>query len=422
MNNLKLFISRISGLGIDDSLDNHQIVKIRILNVICFVVILVITFLYSLRDILFGRYDLAFYHFLLVFLFIPPLILNRANKHNSARLFLFIGFPVSLVPYNYFLSDIGAENFLFSLVLLSFLLLDDNRTKFVISFYCASVFIFIKFLLHNEISLSYYAESAEELFYFNTSQSFILVTIFSFIYSYQNNEHHKKLEKANEELLTNNQLIKSLLGELNHRVKNNLQMVSSMFNIQSLSADNPILKEKLGEASFRMQALALVYEKLYDKKTNFEIRLDTYLKEHLSKMIETFFIDIPLKTDIQIPSIVLSLEETIHIGLIINELITNIYKYGLSYDETNIKVLITLKDNSLELLVSDNGPGLSKGFDPYTICSFGYELIRILVEKYEGTIKVFNDEGTKVIIALRMDLQIPSENNNKAFEQINKLN
>lgn len=402
MGRLKAVFLWFSELGIDDTVQSDQVVKIRILNIVCFAGIWIISFLYSLRDILFSRYDLAFYHFLLVLAVIPPLYLNSKKYHNAARLFLFITFPISLIPYNYYLSDIGAENFLFSVVLLSFLLLEKTKTQFLISFYCAAVFIFIKFLLHSEMSLSYYAESAEELFYFNTSQSFVLVTIFAFIYSNQNRQYTKKLEIANEELIENNRLINSLLKELNHRVKNNLQMVSSLFNIQSMSTENPVLREKLGEAVLRMQTLALVYEKLYDQNTDLKIRLDSYLHEHLANLIDNFFIEKPIQKEIQIPEIQLNIEEAIYIGLIINELVTNIHKYGMNKVETSIKILIRSHTDTLEILVSDNGEGFPPDFDPNTAGSFGYELIRILVERYNGTIEVFSNRGTTVKICLKM--------------------
>ena len=119
---LRELIVIIANIGIDPNTVDDEAVRIRILNVICVIASVVITFLYSFRDLLFGRYDLAFFHFLLVLVFIPPLVLNRLKRFHDARLFLFILFPISLVPYNYYLSDVGSENYLFSLVLLCFLL------------------------------------------------------------------------------------------------------------------------------------------------------------------------------------------------------------------------------------------------------------------------------------------------------------
>jgi two-component sensor histidine kinase len=399
------YISRIASIGIDLSIPNDQVIRIRILNVICVIAIVVITMLYAFRDVLFGRYDLAFFHFLLVLVFIPPLILNRLKRFNSARLFLFILFPVSLIPYNYFLADIGSENYLFSLVLLCFLLLEKTSTQFIVSFYCTLVFIAIKILLRNDLGLTLYADSADELFYFNTSQAFIVVTLCSFVYSYQNKQHHLKLEQANKEALENNALVKNLLKELNHRVKNNLQMISSLFNIQALSANDPFLKDKLAEAMNRIQVLSLVYEKLYRKEinSNISLNLSEYLHEQINFLVGNFFGVQPVKIHIDIPdNIFLGVDETMHIGLITNELITNVHKYGLAKDETNLTLVITQNSNGLSIVVYDNGSGFPAHFDPENTKGFGYDLIRVLVQKYNGSLHVANNNGAVVTISLQM--------------------
>lgn len=402
---LKERIRTIANIGIDPNTANNEAVRIRILNVICVIATVVITFLYSFRDVLFGRYDLAFFHFLLVLVFIPPLVLNWLKLFHAARLFLFVMFPVSLVPYNYFLSDVGSENYLFSLVLLSLLLLEETRTQFAVSVYCAVVFMFVKFILKSELGLNYHAEAEDELFYFNTSQSFIVVTLCSFVYSYQNRQHHQKLEQANKEALENNTLIKNLLRELNHRVKNNLQMVSSLFNIQSLGSNDVMLKSKLTEAMNRIQVLSLVYEKLYRKEINsgINLNLSEYLHEHINFLVGNFFGQRAVKTHVEIPStIMLGVDEAMHIGLITNELITNVYKYGLAEGDTELTMVITQTLNKLKIVVSDNGKGFPANFNPEQTQGFGYELVRVLLQKYNGTLQVENNKGAVVTITLTL--------------------
>ncbi len=412
-------LRKVFDAGVDTNvMPNEEVVRVRILNVICVVAVLVITVMYSLRDLLFGRYSLAFFHYLLVGVFVPPILLNHFRRYAFAVSYLFLLFPLALIPYNYFLADIGSENYLFSLVLLGFLIIPDATGRIAVSIYSSLVFILIKVMLRNGWHLNEYADFADELFYFNTTQSFVLVTAFSYVYAFQNRQQLIKIEDANSTLKKNNHLIRNLLRELNHRVKNNLQMISSMFNLQSAKAHHEEVRTALADAQNRVLSLAAVYGKLYSEEMIFRIRLADYIRQHVSFLVANFpsgqqtEVQISIDEDLQ-----LSIEKTVHVGLIINELITNISKYGLVTEGgTFVSIGMKRAGDSLEMAVEDNGPGFPEDFKWAKQGSFGYELIYVLADKYGGLVETSNNPGALIELSLKLwpdeehlPLGLPSE-------------
>ena len=193
---------------------------------------------------------------------------------------------------------------------------------------------------------------------------------------------------------------KLLMGEIHHRVKNNLQIIISLLNAQINGAKgNKVLQVALKESQVKVKSMAIIHQSLYNSQTYTSVNVHTYFEELLNEMKKTFETKgkiIQFKTDVEQREINMSL--AIPIGLIINELVTNSYKYAFTDRNNNdnkvvINFNITDKPNIYKLLIMDNGVGLSDDFDIEKLSSFGMQLVKGLVDQLHGTINIINKQG-----------------------------
>lgn len=189
-----------------------------------------------------------------------------------------------------------------------------------------------------------------------------------------------------------------LLKEIHHRVKNNLQIVSSLLNLQS---DN-IVDEKylslIKESHNRINSMALVHEMLYKSKDLSKIELKEYI-EVLSSSVNMSYSspvkEIIFEYDIQ-SGIFLEIDMMIPIGLILNEILSNSYKYAFKEKSKGIiRIELKQEKKELTLIVEDNGIGLDKNFDIKKQRSLGMQLIHMLSEQIDAKMKVSSESGTR---------------------------
>jgi len=189
-----------------------------------------------------------------------------------------------------------------------------------------------------------------------------------------------------------------LLREIHHRVKNNLQLVSSLLTLQGRSIDDLTAQQAINEGKNRVRSMALIHQDLYNKENLVGIGVKEYLEKLTSELFQTYRVDknrIVFSSDIQ--NLELDVDTMVPLGLIINELLTNSLKYAFPEDKTGkIDVGLYEEDGKLKLVIEDNGVGYdqSKVRDN----SFGSTLITALTEQLEGDILTTSDKGTKTII------------------------
>jgi PAS domain S-box-containing protein len=188
-----------------------------------------------------------------------------------------------------------------------------------------------------------------------------------------------------------------LLKEIHHRVKNNLQIISSLLNLQSGVTDDPTSRAIISETQNRVQSIALMHENLYKNKSLSAIKLDDYVKDMLGRIHQTY--DFPGKvvtSSVEISNINIDLKQCLSVGLILNELITNAYKYAfINRPRGEIRICANLKNDNLELTVADNGNGLPDGFNIESQSSLGLQLVTILTNQLDGNIKCKNNGGAE---------------------------
>lgn len=249
----------------------------------------------------------------------------------------------------------------------------------------------------NTLSLQEKKNNLQQLFLIIALFTAIILILFfmrirksNLIISKQKNDLEKSLDEKNV-----------LLKEIHHRVKNNLQMVMSILEIQNSTLSNKKLKGILSESQNRIQSIALVHEQLYNNNALNNLELKNYIEQLIQQII---IIATPknkkIDYKINIENIYFSTDLTLILGIIINELISNIYKYAfLSKDEGFYSVDIKKTQNGYFLLeVYDNGIGVDHKIDLNNINSLGLRIVNLMVNQLKGDIKISNLNGTKFSI------------------------
>ena len=158
-----------------------------------------------------------------------------------------------------------------------------------------------------------------------------------------------------------------LLGEIHHRVKNNLQVISGLLDLQASSSGNPELMEMFRESQSRIRSMALIHEKLYDSKNFARIDLAGYVRDLSQELFQTYKIN-PGEIDLIIQvgdDVYVDINKAIPCGLILNELISNALKHAFSGDGAGAITVSIRKydDKEIEIVVCDNGLGLPDDVD-----------------------------------------------------------
>jgi two-component sensor histidine kinase len=194
-----------------------------------------------------------------------------------------------------------------------------------------------------------------------------------------------------------------LMKEIHHRVKNNLQIISSLLDIQSLSLQNNKAAKAIREGRNRVQSMALIHQYLYQEDNIRGIWVEDYIKTLTENLFASYNINpdkVRLQTDID--RINLDVDSVIPVGLIINELVSNALKYAFN-DAANGTLFISLKqkDNYLDLMVRDNGKGFPEIPGDTKDQSFGLQLIRAFAQKLKANLSFYNNNGAVVSMQIK---------------------
>jgi two-component sensor histidine kinase len=191
-----------------------------------------------------------------------------------------------------------------------------------------------------------------------------------------------------------------LLQEVHHRVKNNLQVISSILNLQSSFVKDKNSLNILRESQNRIKSMSFIHESLYHTKDFSRIDFSDYLLSLTNNLIHSYSLErgrIRLKTDLT--TIYLSLDQAIPCGLIVNELISNALKYAFT-ESTDGEIFVGIKEqnNQMLLTIADNGIGMPKDFDVENSNTLGLQLVHTLAEQLDARIELHTQKGTKYLI------------------------
>ncbi len=205
-------------------------------------------------------------------------------------------------------------------------------------------------------------------------------------------------KRKEEQIKTSLQEKEILLREVHHRVKNNMQIISSLLKLQSKYIKDEEDIEMFRESQNRIKSMALVHEKLYQSKGLANIDFNEYIKHLVNILSRSYGINtgaIDLKIDVE--DVMIGVDTAIPCGLIVNELVSNCLKHAFpEVKKGKIKIILHSTDESeIELTVSDNGVGIPKDLDFRNIDSLGLKLVNILTRQIGGKLDLDRSEGTR---------------------------
>jgi two-component sensor histidine kinase len=219
----------------------------------------------------------------------------------------------------------------------------------------------------------------------------LLVLVFSVVVFRQRNKIAGEKKKS-DQLLLDKEL---LLREIHHRVKNNLEIVSSLLALQSAQIDDAQTKDAMQESQNRVQSIGIVHQKLYQGTNLGAIEMKDYFINLSESILDSFGAEKRVSIDCAMDQLDVDIDTAVPLGLIVNELLTNTLKYAFPQGQAG-KVQIKLrkqKDGVLQLEVSDNGVGKS-GTTHGT--GFGGQLVSLLTQQLGGTMREEIQNGTKI--------------------------
>lgn len=214
-----------------------------------------------------------------------------------------------------------------------------------------------------------------------------------------------ELKIAEAELKENIHQKEVLLKEVHHRVKNNLQVISSILNLQTSYISDPDTLTIMRECQDRIKSMAFIHESLYQSADLAKVNFTEYLQNLCNNLKYSYMSpDRNIALDFDIEEISLSLDSAIPCGLIVNELVSNCFKYAFKdQKEGVIKISLAKDTNNKILVVHDSGKGLPQGLDFRNTDSLGLQLVVTLVDQIDGEINYELSDGSKFIINFKRD-------------------
>lgn len=196
-----------------------------------------------------------------------------------------------------------------------------------------------------------------------------------------------------------------LLQEVHHRVKNNLQVISSLINMQARKLEHGPARAALDECRSRVLTIALIHQNLYQSKDYGRVQFSTYVRTLAGNVLRaTGLSPAAVTLDIDVDDIPLGIDRALPCGLIVNELITNALKHA--FDNRRGRLRVELKSSSpdtVRLMVSDDGVGLPSTFDIHESRSLGMQLVATLAEQLGGKLVITNEGGACFTITFAAD-------------------
>ncbi len=195
-----------------------------------------------------------------------------------------------------------------------------------------------------------------------------------------------------------------LLKEVHHRIKNNMNTIKGLLTLQISAEENKSTVASLQDAESRVQSMIMLYDKLFCSENYRELSIKSYLQTMADEIINNFPNRGKVKLEINIEDFILNVKVLAPLGIIINELLTNIMKHAfIDMDNGIITVSVTLKDTLATLVMHDNGKGLPENRTMDESSGFGLSLVNMLVEQIGGSIVVERGEGTKFILTFNVE-------------------
>ncbi len=367
------------------SWENELAKKVNLATVVSILYMFIATvFVYIMH------YDAFFYECLFAtILLFGVLVVNRKNVIMAIYTYYVLDF-LFLIPVNL---KMGIDSYIivyfFPLMFTLIQLLGKKETikhLVILSVLCliTVIFILIGFKFHwLRIGNS---TSSFALIVFNIILSITSSTLFALLISFESIKQQAFIKKILHEK-------EILLSEVLHRVKNNMNIITSLLNLKKMSAKEEETKLALDDCKNRVYSMALVHENIYSSETNVGLNFKEYIENLVREIAYSFGGEVMFEIQFDLEDLQLDLNTSIPCGLIINELITNSFKYARSNEKPLIiQIELKKREESIYMRIKDNGPGISDEL-LHSSNSFGLDLIQGLSEQINGEMKITSVNG-----------------------------
>jgi len=409
MRNILILWQRALRAGVHTGMNFEEVKKLRILNGIA-VIYIFFNLIVSIWSYILHTPGLAVFNYAIAVFMIVIVLLNAYHHYFLSKFLFFLIITSHILVVSVFFA-FGAEYYLFPLIILAGFLI---KKRFWLYFYFVTLALFFIltgshifdiYIIHTDPEISNIITTVDGILALN----FSLLTLILFINQYSEN---RKTILFQNELLRKTAIVSRekadyttlLLKEMNHRVKNNLQLISSLLSLHARELKNREAKKAILDARNRIYSIALIHRQLYQEGNLTMVNITNYLNDLIPYIKDTLIRDdagITIKIDSD--QFVISLENAVSVGLILNELVTNSIKHSIKKSkEKQVVISIKLeKENRLCLSVEDNGEGLQNMKDDENF-HFGLNLVQTLVSNYDGNMD-FDKYKNKITIDLILE-------------------
>ena len=222
-------------------------------------------------------------------------------------------------------------------------------------------------------------------------------TIIGRVWSYRDVTDRRRAE---EKLLLSLKEKETLIREIHHRVKNNLQIVSGLLDMTRMRTPDSMTSGILTDMMMKIKTMAQIHTRLYESKQFDKINMGSQIRDQvtdLSMIYGRSGTEILCEIDVQ--DVYLPVDQAIPCALVVNEILSNAFKHAFrGRKQGNIRVMVTQKDESIRIIVKDDGIGIPKDVDVYRTTSLGLKLIRSLVLQLNGSVIITGNQGTEVTV------------------------
>ena len=397
------FIQRCISIGVNDGNSAEFNDRLRIMNIFVWICILFCTPYYFLMGY-FGYYNLSLLFVIVQMLFAFSFVSSQYGYYNSAKIIIILSTNYSVLMLSFsFGYSAGFYLYYFSAPLVVFSLFHFKQIKFIVFghlLYFSSLFISEIAREYGVLSLLPINESlSNSIYILNIFLALFFIIALAFSFSKYHSMTYRLLADRNSELEKNKTILEKvlkekniLLSETHHRVKNNLAVISGLFDLQLMFNDDPKLSSVMNNSKTRIKSMSLVHESLYEQQDLSKIEFRQYIERVVHEIEKSHNVNPNVNVILDVENLHFDLEKAIPLGLIINEALTNAFKHAFDSDQEGQINLSFIKTDTYQLTIKDNGKGLSSASP--TNFSMGMTLIEALVKQLNGSYEIRVEQGT----------------------------
>lgn len=393
-------INKIVNTGIKKEYNHWELFLTRKLNTITLVAML--NMLFGISFFLIIGFPDFIIDCSLAFLFAPLVFLM-----NKIKNYIWASYTFYLIGFLFFISvnlRMGKDSYLllfyFPMIISLVQMLGRKETLKHLIGICIlcvlSIIIIAAGFINKWVIINIEPAVLNKIMIFNIILSVITAISFIIVITVESISQERLIKK----MLTEKDI---LLSEIFHRVKNNMNIVTSLLSLKKNMSDSIEVKNALDECKNRVYSMALVHQKIFEKGNVNNLNFKDYIHNLTKELLNSIGKDNSTELNIKADDIFIELSNAIPCGLIINEFVTNSYKYAQT-ENKNLEISILLKktNETIELKLKDNGPGLSNEAirKPNTL---GIELIKSLSEQINGTYSFINENGLVFSLQFKQD-------------------